>query len=344
MATRRPTPRRPPLSAPRGQLRAAYRLAGGMSPARLARVEAVAEREIDALLAQLDFQELPAALVEMEELSEEERLRRLERLAWHVLELALADSDWRAAASSPTRCATAATPPARWPKRDAAQARAAAPPPAEPKPVRPRRARPYDAVEPPWAVLPRACARSWASRPPWPTCPSPRRPSRSRARPRPSRPRPRANSPPGAAAPMPSRPASAPAPPPAGGRRRQRPARPIARLGARAIAGGTATTLATWEARSRRCGASPTLQWTVAPRRSWRVFQGCARGEEREVPTQRPPHLGPAGLAQEFRQAVLGGAPIGALHLHLDEIGPVRPGLVEHEAGRVVGDPGAAPR
>ena len=34
----------------------------------------------------------------MEGLPEEERLRRLERHAWCVLELALADSDWRAAA------------------------------------------------------------------------------------------------------------------------------------------------------------------------------------------------------------------------------------------------------
>ena len=90
--------RRPSLATPRGQLRAAYRLAGGMSPASLARVEAVPEREIDALLAQPDFQELLAALAEMEELPPEERLRQLERMAWCVLEMALADGDWRAAA------------------------------------------------------------------------------------------------------------------------------------------------------------------------------------------------------------------------------------------------------
>ena len=98
MPSRRPSPRRPPLSAPRGQLRAAYQLTAGMSPARLARAEAVAQKEIDSLLAQPDFQELLQALAEMEELPEAERLRRLERLAWHVLEMALADGDWRAAA------------------------------------------------------------------------------------------------------------------------------------------------------------------------------------------------------------------------------------------------------
>ena len=64
----------------------------------MARAEAVAEREIDALLAQPDFQELVEALEELQGLPEAERLRRLERHAWCVLEMALADSDWRAAA------------------------------------------------------------------------------------------------------------------------------------------------------------------------------------------------------------------------------------------------------
>ena len=58
--------------------------------------------------------------------------------------------------------------------------------------------------------------------------------------------------------------------------------------------------------------------------------------EEREILAQRPPHLGPPGLAQDLGQPGLVGAPVLALHLHLDQIGPVRPGLVEHEAGRVV--------
>ena len=61
MPARRPSSRRLLLSAPRGQLRAAYRLTAGMSPSKVARAEAVAEREIDALLAQPDFQELLAA-------------------------------------------------------------------------------------------------------------------------------------------------------------------------------------------------------------------------------------------------------------------------------------------
>ena len=39
MPWRRPTPRRPPLSAPRGRLRAVYRLTAGMSRANLARAE-----------------------------------------------------------------------------------------------------------------------------------------------------------------------------------------------------------------------------------------------------------------------------------------------------------------
>ena len=64
----------------------------------LARAEGVAQAEVDVLLAQPDFQELLAALAEMEELTPEERLRQLERMAWHVLEMALADGDWRAAA------------------------------------------------------------------------------------------------------------------------------------------------------------------------------------------------------------------------------------------------------
>ena len=115
MPARRPTPRRPPLSAPRGQLRAAYRLAAGMSPATLARAEGVARAEIDAL-AQPDFQELLAALAEMEELPEAERLRRLERMAWHVLEMALADSDWRAAAFVADQMRRGCHPPARWPR------------------------------------------------------------------------------------------------------------------------------------------------------------------------------------------------------------------------------------
>jgi hypothetical protein len=73
--------RRLPLSAPRRQWRAAYRVAAGLSPAALARAETVTEREIEALLAQPDFQELVEALRAFEDLPEDERLRQLERCA-----------------------------------------------------------------------------------------------------------------------------------------------------------------------------------------------------------------------------------------------------------------------
>ena len=151
MLAHRPSPRRPPLSAPRGQLRAAYRLSAGLSPAAVARAEAVAEREIDALLAQPDFQELVEALEELQGLPEEERLRRLERHAWCVLEMALADSDWRAAAFVADQLRRGFNPARMLAKGVLkAQARAAAPPPtpaAEPAtPPPPRAPRPYDPV------------------------------------------------------------------------------------------------------------------------------------------------------------------------------------------------------
>ena len=130
MLAHRSSPRRPPLSAPRGQLRAAYRLSAGLSPAAVARAEAVAEREITALLAQPDFQELVEALEELQGLPEEERLRRLERHAWCVLEMALADSDWRAAAFVADQLRRGFNPARMLAKGVLkAQARAAAPPP-----------------------------------------------------------------------------------------------------------------------------------------------------------------------------------------------------------------------
>ncbi len=82
----------------------------------------------------------------MEELPEEERLRQLEQMAWCVLEMALADSDWRAAAFIADQMRRGCHP-ARSLAQSVidAQARAAAATPG--KPVRPRRARPYDAVD-----------------------------------------------------------------------------------------------------------------------------------------------------------------------------------------------------
>ena len=96
----------------------------------VARAETVAEREITALLAQPDFRELVEALEELQGLPEEERLRRLERHAWCVLEMALADSDWRAAAFVAHQLARGFNPARMLAKGVLkAQARAAAPPP-----------------------------------------------------------------------------------------------------------------------------------------------------------------------------------------------------------------------
>ena len=99
MPSRRPSPRRPPLSAPRGQLRAAYRLTAGMSPAQAGpRRGRGASRRSTRSWPSPTSRSCSQALAEMEELPEAERLRRLEQMAWHVLEMALADGDWRAAA------------------------------------------------------------------------------------------------------------------------------------------------------------------------------------------------------------------------------------------------------
>ena len=124
MHSRRPTPRRHPLASPRGHLRAAERLAGGLRPAAVARLEGVAEAEIDVLLAQPDFQELVESLVELEAMPQEERLRQLEQMAWCTLERAMADDDWRAAAF-----VLAELRRGRNPARSLARRRAVAPPP-----------------------------------------------------------------------------------------------------------------------------------------------------------------------------------------------------------------------
>jgi hypothetical protein len=141
MSTRRPTPRRPPLSAPRGQLRAAYRLTAGMSRTNLARAENVTPAEIDQLLAQPDFQELLEALTELRGLPPEERLRQLEQMAWCVLEMAVGTGDWHAAAFVADQMRRGCHP-----ARSLAQAVLDAQAQNPGKPVRPRRARPYDAV------------------------------------------------------------------------------------------------------------------------------------------------------------------------------------------------------
>ena len=237
MLAHRPSPRRPPLSAPRGQLRAAYRLSAGLSPAAVARAEAVAEREITALLAQPDFQELVEALEELQGLPEAERLRRLERHAWCVLEMALADSDWRAAAFVADQLRRGFNPARMLAKGVLkAQARAAAPPPHTSGRAR----------------HPTAAARTPALRPRGRRdAPGRRRDARHRRRRDGPGPRPR---PAGdrsghapdhrerADRPGTATPAGRPGRPPArrhrhaaGHRRRHRPARPAARLGARPL-------------------------------------------------------------------------------------------------------------
>jgi hypothetical protein len=134
------------LTAPRGQLRAAYRLTAGMSRTNLARAENVAPAEIDQLLAQPDFQELLEALTEMQALPPEERLRQLEQMAWCVLEMAVGTGDWRAAAFVADQMRRGCHPARSLAQAVLdAQARALAQNPG--KPVRPRRARPYDAVD-----------------------------------------------------------------------------------------------------------------------------------------------------------------------------------------------------
>ena len=154
MRSRRPTPRRPPLSAPHGQLRAAYRLTAGMSRANLARAENVPPAAIDELLAQPDFQELLEALAELRDLPPAERLRQLEEMAWCVLEMAVGLGDWRAAAFVADQMRRGCSPARSLAQAVLdAEARALAQNPG--KPIRPRRARPHDPVD---AALGRAAS------------------------------------------------------------------------------------------------------------------------------------------------------------------------------------------
>jgi hypothetical protein len=130
MHLRRPaSPRLHPLGSPRGRLRAAQRLAGGVRPAALARIERVAEAEVDALLARPDFQRLLSALEALEAAPGEDRLRRLEGLAFFVLEHALAEGDWRYAAFVLTERRLGRNPAQTLARRAVARQRRAAKPP-----------------------------------------------------------------------------------------------------------------------------------------------------------------------------------------------------------------------
>ena len=78
----------------------------------------------------------------MEQLPEAERLRRLERMAWHVLEMALADGDWRAAAFVADQMRRGCNPARSLAQSVVdARARAAAARPGKPVPLAVRRPR-----------------------------------------------------------------------------------------------------------------------------------------------------------------------------------------------------------
>jgi len=88
-------PRRPRPLADRARLRLGMRLAAGMAPAQVARVEGLPEAELDALLARPAFARLVEDYRDLARLGREERLARLELLAFDVLEDAVAAGDTR---------------------------------------------------------------------------------------------------------------------------------------------------------------------------------------------------------------------------------------------------------
>src|SRR3954447_3247237 len=89
------TPRRPRPLADRTRLRLGMRLAAGMAPAQVARAEGLPEAELDALLARPSFARLVRDYRDLARLGREERLARLELLAFDVLEDAIAAGDTR---------------------------------------------------------------------------------------------------------------------------------------------------------------------------------------------------------------------------------------------------------
>src|SRR3954447_18733588 len=88
-------PRRPRPLTDRARLRLGMRLAAGMPPAQVARVEGLPEAEVDALLARPSFARLVQDYRDLARLGREERLARLELLAFDVLEDAIAAGDTR---------------------------------------------------------------------------------------------------------------------------------------------------------------------------------------------------------------------------------------------------------
>jgi hypothetical protein len=130
-----PASPRHPLASSRGRLRAAQRLAGGLSKPALAQIERAAEAEVDALLARPGFRKLLAACQALEAMPEAERLQRLERIAWFVLELTLAEGDRRCAAFVFTERRLGRNPARTLAQRAVARQRRAAKPPATAAPT-----------------------------------------------------------------------------------------------------------------------------------------------------------------------------------------------------------------
>jgi hypothetical protein len=147
-----------PCAGARLRLRLGHRLAAGLSRAQAARAEGVTQKEVDLLLADPDFAQLVAACRANRDLPDEERLARLERLAFDLLELAINDGDIRAilfflherkAARNPGRTLAESVL-----RTDCAASRPRPAP--RPKPARGPAVRPYD---PGAALLARARAR-----------------------------------------------------------------------------------------------------------------------------------------------------------------------------------------
>jgi hypothetical protein len=91
LSSRRPRPARI------DEYRLGFRLAHGLTPAQAARAERVPAADVEALLAQSDFQELLETCREFDTMPADKRLAMLEHLALTILEHALARGDVRAA-------------------------------------------------------------------------------------------------------------------------------------------------------------------------------------------------------------------------------------------------------
>jgi hypothetical protein len=91
LSSRRPRPARI------DEYRLGFRLAHGLTPAQAARAEGTPLADVEALLAQPDFQQLLETCREFDAMPVDKRLAMLEHLALTILEHALARGDVRAA-------------------------------------------------------------------------------------------------------------------------------------------------------------------------------------------------------------------------------------------------------